>query len=89
MQVRTSGKTALLVVAAAICLVFTLGAAAMAVAPPKEVKVGLIYGLTGAASPVGPVQLDGSKLAIDEINVAGGLDWGGTKGPRQDCHQRR
>jgi branched-chain amino acid transport system substrate-binding protein len=81
MQVRTSGKKGLIVVAAVICLLFTLGVAAMAAAPPKEVKVGLIYGLTGAASPVGPVQLDGSKLAIDEINAAGGLDWGGQKVP--------
>ena len=81
MQVRTSGKTTLIVVAAVICWLFTLGVAAMAAAPPKEVKVGLIYGLTGAASPVGPVQLDGSKLAIDEINAAGGLDWGGKKVP--------
>src|SRR5450759_4374140 len=81
MQVRTSSKTTLIVVAAVICWLFTLGVAAMAAAPPKEVKVGLIYGLTGAASPVGPVQLDGSKLAIDEINAAGGLDWGGKKVP--------
>ena len=81
MQVRTSGKTALIVAAAVSCLVFSLAVAALAAAAPKEVKVGLIYGLTGAASPVGPVQLDGSKLAIDEINAAGGLDWGGKKVP--------
>ena len=81
MQTNKSGKKGLIVVAALICLFFTLGVAAMAAAPPKEVKVGLMYGLTGAASPVGPVQLDGSKLAIDEINAAGGLDWGGKKVP--------
>ena len=46
---------------------------------PKEVKVGLMFGLTGAASPVGPVQLDGARLAIDEVNAAGGLDWGKNK----------
>jgi len=51
----------------------------MASEAPKEVKVGLMFGLTGAASPVGPVQLDGAKLAIDEINAAGGLDWGSKK----------
>jgi len=51
----------------------------IAASAPKEVKVGLMFGLTGAASPVGPVQLDGAKLAIDEINAAGGINWGGTK----------
>ena len=81
MQTRTSGKKGLIVVVAVTGLLFALGVAALAAPPPKEVKVGLIYGLTGAASPVGPVQLDGSKLAIDEINAAGGLDWGGKKVP--------
>lgn len=74
MQVRPSGKRAWIVVAVVLCLVFFFVVAALAAPPPAEVKVGLIYGLTGAASPVGPVQLDGSKLAIDEINAAGGLD---------------
>jgi branched-chain amino acid transport system substrate-binding protein len=54
---------------------------AMAADPPAKVKVGLMYGLTGAASPIGPVQLDGSKLAIKEINEAGGLAWGKAKVP--------
>ncbi len=44
-----------------------------------SVKVGFLYGLTGAASPIGPLQLDGSKLAIDEINAAGGISWNGGK----------
>ena len=48
---------------------------------PKEVKVGLMFGLTGAASPVGPVQLDGAKLAVKEVNAAGGLTWGDKKVP--------
>jgi len=40
-----------------------------------------MFGLTGAASPIGPVQLDGAKLAIQEINDAGGLSWGDKKIP--------
>jgi branched-chain amino acid transport system substrate-binding protein len=63
-----------------MCLLFQAGFA-QAAEVPKEIKVGLIFGLTGAASPVGPVQLDGARLAIDEINAAGGLDWGGKKVP--------
>ena len=48
---------------------------------PKTIKVGLMFGLTGAASPIGPVQLDGAKLAIQEINDTGGLAWGDKKIP--------
>ena len=62
-----------------LSLILILPFGAMAAKTPDEVKVGLMFGLTGAASPVGPVQLDGAKLAIDEINAAGGLDWGGKK----------
>jgi ABC-type branched-subunit amino acid transport system substrate-binding protein len=48
-------------------------------APKKSIKLGLMFGLTGAASPIGPVQLDGAKLAIDEVNAAGGVKWGSEK----------
>ncbi len=74
------GKKLIAALAAAAALV-ALPLGALAAAPPAKVKVGLIYGLTGAASPVGPVQLDGSKLAIKEINEAGGLQWGKAKVP--------
>lgn len=46
-----------------------------------KIKVGFMFGLTGAASPIGPVQLDGAKLAIKEINAAGGLKMGNKKVP--------
>lgn len=55
------------------------GQARAAEAPKKAIKLGFMFGLTGAASPVGPVQLDGAKLAVDEINAAGGLQWGNQK----------
>jgi len=47
----------------------------------SKVKIGLMFGLTGAASPVGPVQLQGAKLAVKEINDAGGVNIGGKKVP--------
>jgi branched-chain amino acid transport system substrate-binding protein len=50
-------------------------------APPDKVRIGLMFGLTGAASPIGPVQLDGAKLAIKEINAAGGVKFGAKKIP--------
>ena len=59
-------------------LLFVTGVQA---APPDKVKIGLMFGLTGAASPIGPVQLDGAKLAIKEINAAGGVKFGAKKIP--------
>lgn len=50
-------------------------------AQPDKIKVGLMFGLTGAASPIGPVQLDGAKLAIKEANAAGGIKLGNNKVP--------
>ncbi|MRR15090.1 MAG: ABC transporter substrate-binding protein [Deltaproteobacteria bacterium] len=50
-------------------------------APPEKIKMGLMFGLTGAASPIGPVQLDGAKLAVKEINAAGGVKFGQAKVP--------
>lgn len=50
-------------------------------APPEKVKMGLMFGLTGAASPIGPLQLDGAKLAVKEINAAGGVKFGNKKVP--------
>lgn len=55
--------------------------AAAAAAAPEKIKVGLMFGLTGAASPIGPVQLDGAKLALKDINAAGGVKLGGKKVP--------
>jgi len=40
-----------------------------------------MFGMTGAASPIGPVQLDGAKLAVKEINEAGGVRLGGKRFP--------
>lgn len=63
---------------AAASIVLAQGVAAQV---PAKIKVGLMFGLTGAASPIGPVQLDGAKLAIKEINAAGGLKIGGKNVP--------
>ncbi len=68
-----------IVLTAALALCLALPAGATADKAPKIVKLGLMFGLTGAASPVGPVQLDGAKLAIDEVNAAGGVQWGKKK----------
>ena len=74
-------KAGRLVILAIFCVIFSSVVPAVAADAPKSIKVGLMFGLTGAASPIGPVQLDGSKLAIQEINDAGGLSWGDKKIP--------
>ncbi|MDQ1284740.1 MAG: branched-chain amino acid transport system substrate-binding protein [Thermodesulfobacteriota bacterium] len=74
-------KTGRLVILAIFCVIFSSVVPAIAADAPKSIKVGLMFGLTGAASPIGPVQLDGAKLAIQEINDAGGLSWGDKKIP--------
>src|SRR5512139_3253796 len=48
---------------------------------PAKIKVGLMFGLTGPASPIGPVQMKGAELAIKEINAAGGVKLGGKQIP--------
>jgi branched-chain amino acid transport system substrate-binding protein len=50
-------------------------------ATPDEIKIGLMFGMTGPASPIGPVQMKGAKMAIEEINAAGGVNLGGKKIP--------
>ena len=74
-------KTGRLVILAIFCVIFSSVVPAIAADAPKSIKVGLMFGLTGAASPIGPVQLDGAKLAIQEINDSGGLSWGDKKIP--------
>jgi branched-chain amino acid transport system substrate-binding protein len=65
-------------VAAALALAAALPARA-AEYPKDTLKIGLMFGLTGAASPIGPVQRDGALLAIDEVNAQGGLAIGKKK----------
>jgi ABC-type branched-subunit amino acid transport system substrate-binding protein len=64
----------------AVALVLAVAGAGLA-ANPAKIKVGLMFGMTGAASPIGPVQLKGAELAIKEINAAGGVNLGGKKIP--------
>ena len=68
------------VVLAVVVILVLMGMAVLSGAQakaPDKVKFGLLFGLTGAASPIGPVQVDGAKLAIEEVNDAGGIALGG------------
>jgi len=77
---RIAKRMAMAGIALAAALTLLLPAGAGAAAPDK-IKVGFMFGMTGAASPIGPVQLDGAKLAVKEINAAGGVKLGGKKVP--------
>jgi branched-chain amino acid transport system substrate-binding protein len=44
-----------------------------------QVKIGVLYSVTGAGSAVGKVQLDGVKLAVKQFNDQGGVTLGGKK----------
>ncbi len=44
-----------------------------------QVKVGVMFSMTGPGSPVGKVQLDGAKLAIKQVNDTGGVTVQGKK----------
>ncbi|MEW5744894.1 MAG: ABC transporter substrate-binding protein [Nitrospirota bacterium] len=77
-------KTVRLLAAAGIVVLVVLSLLAppgVSAAPPGKIKIGFMFGLTGAASPIGPLQRDGAKLAVKEINAAGGVKIGGKKVP--------
>ncbi|MEI7670810.1 MAG: ABC transporter substrate-binding protein [Deltaproteobacteria bacterium] len=74
-------KMFVITIFAVLTLMLAGGSAFSAEAVPSKIKVGLMFGLTGAASPVGPVQLQGAKLAVKEINEKGGVNLGGKKIP--------
>ncbi len=48
----------------------------VSVAAADNIKIGVMYSLTGPGSVLGELQMEGAKLAIDEINQAGGIQWG-------------
>jgi len=73
--IRTLGR--LMVAALAASLAAPAGQAADF--NKDTLKVGLMFGLTGPASPIGPVQRDGALLAINEVNAQGGLQVGKKK----------
>ena len=76
-------KTKLSAIFSLICFVAAIGMVPGGVwaAPPDKIRIGLMFGLTGAASPIGPLQLDGAKFAVKEVNAAGGVKMGGKRVP--------
>lgn len=54
-------------------------AKAPAAAPAEVIKIGHVAPLTGGIAHLGKDNENGARLAVDEINAAGGLDVGGKK----------
>ncbi len=61
----------LLLVAATLALLIPVTACAPAEA--ETIKIGCILDLSGDLAPMGARMLDGAKLAVEEINAAGGV----------------
>lgn len=76
-----SKKTTVFFICAALfCMIVSAAGPSFAGAPDK-IKIGLMFGLTGPASPIGPVQQKGAEMAIKEINDQGGVKFGDKKIP--------
>ena len=75
-------RTLTLLLASLTCCAMILAFSGAGLAEtPDEIRIGLMFGLTGPASPIGPVQMNGAKMAIEEINAAGGVNLDGKKIP--------
>jgi branched-chain amino acid transport system substrate-binding protein len=69
-----SAITVAAIVTVAICLGLT-----SSVGAADTVKLGVMYSLTGPGSVLGVLQMEGAKLAVKEVNDAGGVTIGGKK----------
>lgn len=71
-------KTARSLFASVLFLVLILSPAGISAAG-DEIKIGVSAPLTGMLATIGQSQVNGIRLAIDEINNSGGVNVGGTK----------
>src|SRR5207248_10486769 len=74
MRSRLSAVTAVIAVLLAACGGTPSTQPSASTGPKADIKVGLAISLTGAANIYGPSQQNGAKLALDQINAAGGAD---------------
>jgi len=59
---------------ACAALLLLLPAVACGPAPAEEIKIGAVMDLTGPLAGIGSKIRDGVKLAVKEINEAGGIN---------------
>lgn len=53
--------------------VAAMGAPAVVRGQPRRIPVGVVVGLTGRAGPWGTAVADAARLAVDQLNAAGGI----------------
>ena len=58
---------------AVVALLLLIPAAACAPAEAETIKIGCVLDLSGELAPMGAKMLDGARLAVEEINAAGGV----------------
>jgi len=61
----------LLLVVAVVCLL--IPAVACGPAAPETIKIGCVLSTTGLLGPMGEDMMDGARMAVEEINAAGGV----------------
>jgi ABC-type branched-subunit amino acid transport system substrate-binding protein len=66
-------RVALATVAAMLCAVLTLATAQAQGTLPDRIRIGVLGGMTGPASFVGIALQAGAKMAVKEVNDAGGI----------------
>src|SRR5881409_1632022 len=74
MRTRLSAVTAVIAVLLAACGGTPATQPSASTGPKADIKVGLAISLTGAANIYGPAQQNGARLAMEQINAAGGID---------------
>jgi branched-chain amino acid transport system substrate-binding protein len=66
--------TGLVIIKSALCMLgMAVGLSALAAQAADPIKIGMVAPLTGPAAESGRFQTQGAKLAVDEINKAGGV----------------
>jgi len=73
MRTRLFAVTAAISVVLAACGGTPAAQPSASTGPKADIKVGLAISLTGAANIYGPAQQNGAKLAMEQINTAGGI----------------
>ena len=66
-------KTLTLLVAGALSLATVAGCGSASGSSSDTIKIGINYELSGAVATYGQASLDGIKMAMEEINTAGGI----------------
>ena len=77
--VFSRGRSTLRTTRICAALLLTVGAAAAVAQSANTLKLGVLTALSGAYVPFGQPLADGVRMAVEEVNSAGGLEVGGKR----------